>query len=222
MKSRNQWCPICVNKTSKILYDWLSNQYKTEYEYVEKWCYNYISESYFRFDYYIEYNNQKILIELDGDQHFKNISNWTDYRMQQKIDIHKMNKALQNGFNIIRIYQIDVYCNLLEWKNIIEKIIFHIGNCVEKCKCEFENTVRYNNIYFISLKSIYNILYEYSDNCVHHLDPDIQNYTLEDLYYRFLPYRIKNNDLKNKYNIDKYNNETNLENDIEKYIETYY
>jgi hypothetical protein len=66
-------CPYCINKTEfkffekiREIYPSIKRQYKVE------WCKN---KSYLPYDFAIEDLN--IIIEIDGEQHFKQISNWT-------------------------------------------------------------------------------------------------------------------------------------------------
>ena len=53
----------------------------------------------------------KTIIELDGRQHFKQVSNWTNPEESLKRDIFKMQKAIKEEYKIIRIFQEDVYNN---------------------------------------------------------------------------------------------------------------
>ena len=119
----NHGCPSCINKTEfkffnriKELYPRIKRQYKVE------WCKN---KLYLPFDFVIEELN--IIIELDGDQHFKQISNWTSPEIQIEKDKYKMKCANENGFSVIRILQNDVSKDIFDWlmeiNNIISKIV---------------------------------------------------------------------------------------------------
>lgn len=55
----------------------------------------------YRYDFYININNQKILIEMDG--HFHDGSKFYSYEESHKIDVAKNNLANENGFIIIRV-----------------------------------------------------------------------------------------------------------------------
>ncbi len=76
------------------------------------------------FDFVLE--DIKIIIELDGGQHFKQVRDWKSPEEQQKIDKYKMDCANNNGFSVIRILQEDVFSDSYNWldelKNNIEKI----------------------------------------------------------------------------------------------------
>lgn len=68
-------------------------------------------------------NIKNIIIELDGPQHFKQISNWRTPEEQLKIDIYKMECALENNRHIIRILQENVLFNKNDWDNKLRMII---------------------------------------------------------------------------------------------------
>jgi len=62
-----------------------------------------------RYDFIIE--DLKCIIELDGIQHFKQVSNWDNPETQLKNDIFKNEKAMENGYTMIRVLQTDVFDN---------------------------------------------------------------------------------------------------------------
>jgi hypothetical protein len=95
---------------SYIAYDWCKNKRKLKYDFsIEKY---------------------KIIIELDGRQHFKKISNWTDPHKTQKLDLLKMDRAKKNKFTIIRLLQEDVWNDTIDWKSILkEKIKYYNYPC---------------------------------------------------------------------------------------------
>ena len=65
----------------------------------------------------------KLIIELDGIQHFQQVSNWGNHDDFHLRDIHKMKKAIENGYTMIRILQMDVWYNKYDWKTeLIEEI----------------------------------------------------------------------------------------------------
>jgi hypothetical protein len=70
--TRGIWCPFCVNKTEQILYNNLLDFYPTvKTQFKVDWCKNI---KHLPFDFVIE--ERKIIIELDGKQHFEQIGNW--------------------------------------------------------------------------------------------------------------------------------------------------
>jgi very-short-patch-repair endonuclease len=120
--TRGTWCPHCVNKTELILFNELKEFYITlERQFKVEWCKNI---KYLPFDFVIE--ERKVIIELDGKQHFEQVGNWLSPDETMKNDLYKMRCANNNGFSIIRVLQKDVYKNQYDWlseiKENIEKI----------------------------------------------------------------------------------------------------
>lgn len=118
----NHGCPSCINKTEfkfytkmKELYPEIKRQYKV------KWCKN---KLYLPFDFAIE--EYKIIIEIDGEQHFKQISNWTPPEVQVEKDKYKMKCANDNGFSVIRLPQMDISKDKYDWVNEIRLSVLDI------------------------------------------------------------------------------------------------
>ena len=57
-----------------------------------------------------------MIIELDGPQHFRQVSNWTSHEFTQIRDVYKMNKCLEHGISMIRLAQLDVFQDKNNWK----------------------------------------------------------------------------------------------------------
>ena len=122
----NNWCPKCINKTEKIVFNELKQFYSTlEHQFRVDWCKNKKLNIVWPFDFVI--SDLKIIIELDGEQHFTQVSSWKSPEFTQERDIYKMKCANENGYSVIRILQDDVYNNKYDWLNelklYIEKII---------------------------------------------------------------------------------------------------
>jgi len=115
----NNWCSLCVNKTEGKLFEWLQTNF-TNIERQKKfeWCH---SKRSLPFDFFLpEFN---ILIELDGNQHFEQTSNWQSPEKTKEIDDYKTKLVLENGYSIIRILQTDVWNNSNEWeKKLLDNI----------------------------------------------------------------------------------------------------
>lgn len=63
------------------------------------------------------------MIEPDGNQHFEQVGSWGSPEEHRERDHFKMNLALENGYSIIRILQVDVWEDKNDWKNkLIEAI----------------------------------------------------------------------------------------------------
>ena len=111
--THGKWCPYCVNKTEQKLYDLLIIKYPTlKTQFKVEWCKNI---TYLPFDFVLE--EHKIIIELDGRQHFEQVNNWSSPEKTHQNDIYKMKCANDFGFSIIRILQEDVFYNTYEWFN---------------------------------------------------------------------------------------------------------
>jgi len=122
--TKGVWCSFCVNKTELILYNKLFEYYSTlKRQYKVDWCKNI---KHLPFDFVIE--ERKIIIELDGKQHFEQIGKWLSPEETRKNDIYKMKCANDNGFSVIRILQKDVYNNKYYWLNELINNIEKITN----------------------------------------------------------------------------------------------
>jgi very-short-patch-repair endonuclease/DNA-directed RNA polymerase subunit RPC12/RpoP len=130
--SKGIWCPYCVNKTELILFNSLKEFYITlERQFKVEWCKN---KKHLPFDFIIE--ERKIIIELDGKQHFEQVGKWLSPEETMTNDLYKMKCANDNGFSVIRILQKDVYKNKYDW---LSELISNIE------KITYENRVQ--NIY---------------------------------------------------------------------------
>ena len=109
-------CPSCLNKTEQKLYKLLSQNYPMlERQYKVDWCKNI---SYLPFDFVLKL--LKIIIELDGPQHFIQIMDWKSPEETRSGDLYKMKCANDNGFSVIRILQEDVYYDRYDWLNVLD------------------------------------------------------------------------------------------------------
>ena len=115
-------CPSCINKTEYKFYEKIKEIYPTiKRQYKVEWCKN---KQRLPFDFAIE--ELKIIIELDGEQHFTQVSNWTSPETQIENDKYKTDCANQNGFSVIRLLQDDVYNDKFDWFNEIQKSVSKI------------------------------------------------------------------------------------------------
>lgn len=104
--SRGQWCPVCKLKTEKILYEYLKCLYDTVYQFKDEWCINPVTNRHLKYDFLV---NNKIIIELDGLQHFKQVMNWASPEETRKRDLLKMKLLYDNGYSLIRLLQEDYF-----------------------------------------------------------------------------------------------------------------
>lgn len=119
ISSGNTWCPFCKYKTEAKLHKWLDDNYlSVEYQKKYPWCKK-VNE--LPFDFVLE--DMKIIIELDGEQHFRQVAKWKSPEVTQKTDILKMKQALKHGYSVIRILQQDVWNDNYDWENVLTQHI---------------------------------------------------------------------------------------------------
>ena len=114
--SMGQYCPYCKNKSEQLLYEYLLTIF-VNVERQKKFddLYNRRRLSY---DFYID--ELKILIELDGIQHFTNTGIYKDFNKIRYNDNIKMKYVIENNYNLIRIYQPLLYKSKYNWKKDFE------------------------------------------------------------------------------------------------------
>ena len=114
--SRGTWCTCQVNKTETKLFQFLKDTYPMDIDKQKRfdWCRN-MKNNILPFDFYID--EFKLIIELDGSQHFIQVSNWDSPEETQKNDKYKMRLALNHGYSIIRILQEEVWHDKNNWQN---------------------------------------------------------------------------------------------------------
>lgn len=146
--AHGQWCNCTKNKTEAKLYKWLQeNDYTVKKEAKYEWCKNDKTNRFLPFDFVIE--SRKLIIELDGRQHFTNILNWRSCEEQQIIDIYKMKQAIINCYTVIRLLQEDVFGNKNDWENKLRENIELVNEnptCIYIC----------NNNEYECYKKLYN------------------------------------------------------------------
>jgi len=109
------WCPYCVNKTEAKLYDTIITIYPNIItQFKKEWCSKLHNRKYYLpYDFCIpEY---KIIIELDGAQHFKQVMDWKSPEEQFENDKYKEECANDNGYSVIRLLQEDVFYDTYDW-----------------------------------------------------------------------------------------------------------
>jgi very-short-patch-repair endonuclease/ribosomal protein L31 len=120
-------CPGCCNKTEGKLFIILSEMFPSLLrQFKQEWCKNI---THLPFDFCIpEYN---IIIELDGRQHFQQVSNWRSPEEQFKIDMYKEECANDNGYSLIRLVQKDVLNDSYDWMSYLLSSIEEIRQSPE-------------------------------------------------------------------------------------------
>ena len=140
--SRGAGCPSCRWKTEGKLYDTLKSKYPTiQRQFKADWCKN---KTYLPFDFCIP--ELKALFELDGGQHFIQVSNWASPEEQFQNDIYKQKCANENGYSVIRLLQEDVLYDRYDWCKKVDDAIEEIKNSDEPKNiylCENNEYYRY-------------------------------------------------------------------------------
>ena len=118
------------------LYNWLLKQpniKNVKREYKPIWCstkYKYINKkkelkegrNQYRYDFLITFkNNKKLIIELDGRQHFEQVSNWKTPLEHQIRDKYKEFLAKRHKILLTRCIQEDVYMDRNNWEQKLKK-----------------------------------------------------------------------------------------------------
>jgi hypothetical protein len=120
-------CGKCKNKTEQMILEYLENNYNNIiFQPSFDWCKN---KNNLPFDFLL--NNFKIILEIDGRQHFSQVSNWKSPEFNLQNDIYKSNLAINNGYKIIRIFQEDVFNNKFNWQELLNKSIEILNNTDE-------------------------------------------------------------------------------------------
>ena len=109
--THRQGCNLCINKTETKLYEIMKKIFPNLIsQFKQEWCKNKKSLPY---DFCIpEY---KIIIELDGRQHFQQVRNWSSPQEQFENDKFKEECANNNGYSVIRLLQEDVMNDTYDW-----------------------------------------------------------------------------------------------------------
>tara|TARA_Y100000389_G_C17467304_1_gene526821 strand:- start:4072 stop:5442 length:1371 start_codon:yes stop_codon:yes gene_type:complete len=141
------WCNTCRNKTEKKLHHWITErkdefnyihyqtQYKPEWADLRKTHY-----TRYIYDFYLEFYDVKIIIELDGRQHYKQVSNWSTPLHNQIRDKIKENLATNQDINIIRLNQEDVFNDKGNWEKELLQSIHSIRENSDKITMIYDLT----------------------------------------------------------------------------------
>lgn len=124
IKTHSCWCPYCKNKTEGKFKYWFETKYSEyilKYQAKYNWCKNIDTNKHLFFDFVIE--DLKLIIEIDGEQHFRQVSNWSTPDERFEFDKYKMEEAMRNDYSIVRILQEDIYYDKNEWEIKFDKIL---------------------------------------------------------------------------------------------------
>jgi len=119
--TNGHWCGCTINKTETKLHKWLQTSFPDcMFERQKKfgWC---KKKACLPLDFYCE--DLKLVIELDGPQHFEQVRNWETPKEIHETDLHKMKVVNEHNIHVIRIYQPDVWKENFDWKNKLKAAI---------------------------------------------------------------------------------------------------
>ena len=119
--SNNIWCGCKLYKTETKVYDFLLSIFK-DHKIMRQFSFDGIKNA--KFDICIPHLNT--IIEIDGDQHFGvNVSNWKGSQYTIYKDIYKMILIYHFKFRLIRLYQPDVFYDIIDWKSQLLNSIYN-------------------------------------------------------------------------------------------------
>jgi len=87
------------------------------------------------FDFGLE--EEKILIELDGIQHFEQVSNWGSPEEIREKDVEKMMKAVEAGYSVIHLFQPEVWKDTYQWEGVLKEQVEQLKTRKGKARCVF-------------------------------------------------------------------------------------
>lgn len=115
-------CPTCLNKTEKKLYLWLRENYPN-LEMVPQFSY----PEAIRRHYDAYFPGIRLLLELDGKQHWAKVLSWQSPEITREHDVDKMARALQHGDSMVRFLQEDVWGDKNDWREKLKSVIdYHL------------------------------------------------------------------------------------------------
>lgn len=125
------WCPYCKKKTEAILNAFLEEEYSIKKQARFDWCRFSETGNIMPFD--VMRKDHPILIELDGNQHFMQVSNWGTPEIVQKKDVEKIQYSIQNHYSIIHLPQEDVWHDRFDWKSALREVMAALEDATPQC-----------------------------------------------------------------------------------------
>jgi hypothetical protein len=125
-----QGCALCRKTSENVLNDFLIKLINSKtkkladikWGFYANWCKSEITKFKLPFDFLIKELN--LIIELDGNQHFYDVEYFgKNSKQEQRNDVYKMVKAVQNNHSVIRLCQVDVRTNKSDWQNKLTTLI---------------------------------------------------------------------------------------------------
>ena len=151
-------CPYCKKKTEAKVLAFLKAQGGWSTQLRFNWCRFSNTGNMMPFDF----GCNKILIEVDGAQHFTQVSNWNSPESVQAKDIEKITKSIQEGYSIIHIYQVDIWSDKYDWKDVLEREIKRLSNAEPQCSFISQGPIYETHILKLDSSIKYTILHPIS------------------------------------------------------------
>lgn len=126
MITQNARCNRCYLKTQPLVEEWLRQTYpklKIEREY-DNDCWSPLTGRFLKYDLVIL--DKKIIIEIDGPQHFQQVRRWKTPEHTMAYDVYKMAMALEDNFAFIRCCQESIANDRIDWRSELSKAIEHV------------------------------------------------------------------------------------------------
>ena len=119
LKTEGKMHDWLIKNTKKLFIKIITQGYRPKWANLRK-----THNTYYIFDIYIELiNGVKIIIEIDGEQHYRRVSNWNIPLHNQIRDEIKQRLAGKNQHNLIRVNQEDIWLDKNNWENDIIEFI---------------------------------------------------------------------------------------------------
>ncbi len=163
--SKKTCCPKCrQSKLEKKFKEWIESK-NIIYE-SEKTFEGCKFTSYLKYDYYFEYQNKKIFVELDGEQHFRDVkfySNKDKFKERLEKDLIKTWFCVKNTHNkeyhLIRIS----YKELNKLPQIMDQYLLNVNNLQPFNYTDMNDLYNYHNKNvnrYTAYKNIHSIMYK--------------------------------------------------------------
>lgn len=137
-----QWCYYCINKTEIKLIDWLKVNcidHKASTQGKFEWCRNPDTGRFLPFD--ITIPSLRLIIEVDGRQHYMIGAGWPSPVPMQRRDVYKMRVAVDFDWTVIRLLQESIWWDKDDWENRLKVHLRPHKNprCIllDSDKCEY-------------------------------------------------------------------------------------
>lgn len=155
MVTRGSWCACLKNKTEALFHKFLLENKKIfniksiKKTFRPKWAnLRKTHNTFYEYDFYIVLNNGvKLIVEIDGRQHYKQVSNWNKPLYNQIRDKIKEMLAEKQFINLLRLNQEDIYKNVNDWKKnfigFVEERYNDNNDSIHRYDCA--HGYRYNN-----------------------------------------------------------------------------